>query len=156
MRAHGVWSEVCILNVGERGLGLQSACPPVRGTYVEICRGPHVMIGCVAWSSARRFGLRTQDCIAVEAVISEPDHSGGNRRTDNDLPLPFERRAAPRTLSARAERNRNVGRALEFTFVATLGVSAAIFGFSTVQQSIAKPMSSLAVALGSHRSNSPE
>ena len=70
MLAGAAWSDVCIVNLSSRGAGLQCACPPVRGTYVEIRRGSHVLVGQVMWSAGHRFGVRTQDRLAVNAIIA--------------------------------------------------------------------------------------
>lgn len=147
MRADGCWSEVCVLNIGERGVGLQASASPVRGTYVEICRGAHVLIGCVAWSNGRRFGVRTQDQIAIEEIIAEPHLSTAKGDGAPRGRPAFERRAAPRPMAERGERSRHAGRALEFTFVAILGVSAAFVAFETVHQAFAKPMSTVTATL---------
>lgn len=50
MRTGVSWHDVCILNLSAHGVGLQAAEPPARGTYVEIRRGPHVIVARVAWS----------------------------------------------------------------------------------------------------------
>lgn len=147
MRAGGCWSEVCILNIGERGVGLQAANAPVRGTFVEIRRGSHILIGCVSWSNGRRFGVRTQDQVAIEEVTAEPNMSAAKGDRESGGQPTLERRTAPRPIAERGERSRLTGRAVEFTFVAFLALSAAFVAFETVHQAIAKPMSSVTAAL---------
>ena len=45
MRSGASWHDVCVLNVSLHGVGIQTAEAPARGTYVEIRRGPHVIVG---------------------------------------------------------------------------------------------------------------
>lgn len=147
MRVGASWAQVCILNVSERGIGMQAAAPPVRGTYVEVRRGHQVMIGRVAWTRGHRFGMRAQDRIVVDAIIREPDLSGLQAEGQAVSAPAFERRAPRRPVSERAERNRYLGRGLEFTFVVLLGISAGALAFETVHQALAAPISSVAAAL---------
>lgn len=146
MRLGASWGQVCILNISERGLGMQAAAPPVRGTYVEVRRGHHALIGCVTWAKGHRFGVRTQDCIAIDTIIGEPDLSQ-LPANEEAAAAPFERRAAPRPASERAERNRYLGRGLEFSFLVLLGISAAALAFETVHEALAAPISNVSAAL---------
>jgi hypothetical protein len=50
---------------------IETATPPERGTYIEICRGSLTVIGRVAWSHGKRFGLRAQDKIDVDALLTQ-------------------------------------------------------------------------------------
>ncbi|MDQ3245683.1 MAG: hypothetical protein M3Q52_02090 [Pseudomonadota bacterium] len=147
LRVGANWFDACVLNISDRGLGMQASSPPPRGIYVEVRRGPHVMIGCVAWSNGHRFGLRTQDMLAIDAIVREPDSSELAGGPAPGLPPALERRAAPRPPAERAERNRELGRALEFTFIGALAVSAAFIAFETVSQALARPMASVSKAL---------
>lgn len=147
MRVGASWFDACVLNISERGLGIQMASPPPRGSYVEVRRGPHVMIGCVAWSSGHRLGLRTQDVLAIEAIIRVPDSSELPGGPAPGPPPALERRAAPRPPAERAERNRELGRALEFAFIGALAISAAFIAFETVSQTLSQPMASVSKAL---------
>ena len=119
------WTEVCIVNITSRGLGLQAANPPRRGEYVEIRRGAHVIIGRVAWSGAHRFGIAAQGMMPVYSIINEPDRQVLD-------PEKVERRAAPRLPAQKIESRIRV-RLFEFLFVAAL----------------ARPMAQIATALGS-------
>lgn len=147
MRVAASWTQVCILNISERGIGMQAAAPPVRGTYVEVRRGHQVIIGRVAWARGHRFGVRAQDRIAVDAIICEPDLSGLQAQGQAASAPEFERRAAPRPAREWAERNRYLGRGLEFSFVVLLGISAGALAFQTVQQALAAPIASVTGAL---------
>src|SRR5215207_5146891 len=111
MRVTASWHDVCIVNISSRGMQLQGGRQPERGAYVEVRRGPHVIIGCVAWADRHRFGIRAQDVIFIDAVIADPSDSETQRG-----PVPYapsERRSAARKPQS-ADRSRMVGRAMEF------------------------------------------
>lgn len=145
MRVGVSWNDVCILNVSPRGLGIQSADPPPRGTYVEICRGRLVIVAKVMWMSGRRAGLHSQDVIWIQALIGEPE-TAHPPPAAAARPM-VERRRAPRAVAQAHERNRIVGRAMEAAFVAVagLGMGAALFGM--VEQALARPLTQIRQAL---------
>jgi hypothetical protein len=145
MRSGVSWHDVCILNLSRRGLGIQSAEPPPRGTYVEICRGRQVIVARVMWAKGHRAGLHSQDAIAVRALIHE------DPANDRDKPAPAypkaERRLAPRNAQQRHEGSRLAARAMEF---ACIGLAAVAFGltiFGTVEQALARPIAEVRAAL---------
>jgi hypothetical protein len=72
MRSGGGWVTVCIRNISAHGLLGQMGTPPAPGTYIEIHRGAHTIIGRTVWSRGRKFGVRTQNLLDVEAIISDP------------------------------------------------------------------------------------
>ena len=144
MRSGVSWHDVCILNMSRRGLGIQSAEPPPRGTYVEIRRGGLVVVARVMWAKGHRAGLHSQDALSVRALVRE--------ETANDrLPPPdyakVERRRSPRSVEQRHERSRTTARALEF---ACFGLVAAVFGltvFGTVEEALARPLEQVRAVL---------
>ena len=147
MRSGSRWADICILNISERGLGMQCAVPPARGTYAEVRRGSHVIIGRVTWSKGHRFGISTQDALAVEAIVREPDNS--NAAPAKPAPgRPADRWAAPRTRLDRHERSRNASRVMEFGFVIALGVSAAAVAFQSVELAFAEPLGRVTGSIG--------
>lgn len=137
MRSGVSWHDVCILNLSGRGLGIQSAEPPPRGTYVEICRGSQIVLARVMWAKGHRAGLHSQDIIAVRALIrDDPANDHGAQRAYPKV----ERRRAQRHLQERHDRSRIAGRAIEF---ACFGLVAAVFGltvFGTVEEALARPL----------------
>lgn len=149
MRVGASWVDVCILNISPRGLGMQCAVAPTRGSYVEVRRGAHVMIGCVAWSNGHRFGLRTQDLLVIDTIIREPDKSASNDPGPPAAARPIERRARPRTTQDRHDGSRTIGRALEFACVAVFGISAALVVFQSVAQALGQPLAQVSSALES-------
>lgn len=144
MRSVAGWSDVCILNLSLHGAGMQCASPPGRGTYVEIRRGGHVIIARVAWSNGHRFGVRSQEAIAIEAVIAEP--RAGDPAAARPAAQPFERRARPRA-QPRHDASRQVGRAAEFACIALFGAGAAIALYGIVEEALARPAMAITAAM---------
>ena len=146
MRSGVSWHDVCILNLSRRGLGIQSAEPPPRGTYVEICRGSRIVLARVVWAKGHRAGLHSQDAIAVRALRDDPANDQGARRAYPKV----ERRRAQRYLQERHDRSRIASRAIEF---ACFGLVAAVFGltvFGTVQEALAQPLAQVREVLDQH------
>jgi len=147
LRHSGAWQDVRILDISSRGLGLHASSPPGCGSYVEVRRGPHIIIARVVWVKGNRFGVFAQDAVPIHSVISKAKSSGGSlgQRTASDAI--FERRAGARSRERQHERSRTVARAMEFAFVATLGASAAFLGFDLVKQAVARPLAVVQIAL---------
>lgn len=144
MRAGASWGDACILNLSSRGMGLQAASPPGRGSYVELRRGRHVIVARVIWINGHRFGIRAQDSIPVDSVIAEPDLSAAN---DEAPAAHLERRIAPRT-GENHDGSQTISRAIQFGFVLTLGASAGLALFDGVRQAFAKPLANATAAFG--------
>lgn len=147
MRAGASWHDVCILNLSKRGLGIQSAEPPPRGSYVEICRGRHLIVARVMWARGHRAGLRSQDLIWVQALINEGKAAANDPGPDQGAP-PAERRGRPRSTTDRHERSRIVARAFELTFIAMVGAAMGVAAFGLIQDALARPLSHIRSALG--------
>lgn len=148
MRFGAAWKDVAILNLSPRGAGLSCADPPPRGTYVEIRRGGLVIVARVAWSDGHRFGVHSQDPLAVDAIIAEP--SAANSAPSASLAAPLERRAAPRS-AASHDRSRRLARATEFVGIALLGGGAGVGLYQAVEQALARPLSQVSMALDNYR-----
>lgn len=83
MRAGGLPTDACIRDISSRGLLVQTAAPPSRGTTIEL-NGPfRPIVARVVWTSDGRFGVRTQDIIDVSALLSGKldRRQGGERRS---------------------------------------------------------------------------
>ena len=142
MRCGAHWSDVTVVNLSSRGLGLHGADPPGRGSYVELRRGSDlVIVGQVMWSRGGRFGLRTQDHIWVDGLL------GG---TANAQATPAEewreRRARPRATHG-SEWSRIRGRMLQHGFVAAASLCATIAAGFMIDSALAAPLHKLAVTL---------
>ena len=151
MRDGATWSDANILNLSSRGLLLHAARPPSRGTYIEVRRGGYVIIGRVIWAEENRFGVRAQDGLEIDSLISsgfplrQPanDPSGGTQ----------ERRTRPRSesLEWRYVRNRDNGRAFQAIFVTVLGIALSALLYDVATATFARPLSLVSLQLRSVR-----
>lgn len=139
--ANEAWADMCLLDVSSRGLLIEGGAPPPRGTYVEVRRGRHVIVARVVWSERQRFGVHTQDRVAVGAITGEADDVPG---ADPSVTAPqrVERRVHPRALSpAEAhERSRMVGRLIEFGVMLVTGFGLALLFVAYAGEAIIKPL----------------
>ena len=113
--------------------------------YVEVRRGRHVIVARVVWSKSDRFGARTQDPLAVDAIAAGRDDIPSAEPSPVDCALP-ERRVHPRTQDVH-ERSRLWGRSLEFGFVLLAGISLTAIGAGFLGEAVAKPLQSVTNAL---------
>jgi len=145
MRSGLSWHDVCILNLSRRGLGIQAAEPPKRGTYVEICRGSQVIVARVMWAKGHRAGLHSQDSIAVQALVREDpanDRGGAPPAYPNE-----ERRRTPRSTQQRHESSRLVARTMEFACVGLAALAFGLVALASVEQALARPIAQVRAAL---------
>lgn len=148
MRTGASWRDVCILNLSKRGLGIQAADPPPRGTYVEVCRGSQLIVARVMWSKGHRAGLHSQDLIWVQALLGDGAVAANDSAPAAGGARPVERRRQPRTVQQRHERSRTLGRAMELVAVAIAGAALGLAAFGLVQDALARPLSQIRLALG--------
>ena len=151
MRLDGRWEDACIRDISSRGLCIQSASPPSRGSYVEIFRGRHTAVARVVWTKEGRFGVYTQDRIDVDAFIGEADLSGIDYKKRVAASPSFERRRAPRPdrdeIARRAERNRLASRGMEFAAICAFGASAALLVLGAIEQAVIAPLAAVSAHL---------
>ncbi len=146
MKAGPEWHDTCILNISSRGMMMQAADPPVRGSYLEIRRGALVIVAKVMWTRGHRLGVRTQDVLPIDTIVS-------------DVAVPLvgegvrvgERRINARPTLSAAARSRHQGRMIEYGFVITLAVAAAGFAASEVHALLASPVQDVTAALDGQR-----
>jgi hypothetical protein len=153
MRLGGAWRDVCIRNISSRGLLLQAASAPSRGTYVELFRGRHLIVARVVWTSEEQFGVHTQDRLNVDAIVTEPDLSAVEFTKAVAGDPGFERRSRPRPPSPAelAERSRLLSRTLEFGCLAAFCISAGMLLFGTVERTLTDPLEIVSAQLGGRR-----
>ena len=146
MRNGDSWSDTSILNISSRGLLLYAATAPLRGSYVEIRRGQHVIVARVVWSNANRFGVRAQDSLAIDAIVA---NGSANGAPANDTNRSVERRSRPRQerLEWRHTQSREKGRLLEFAFLVGAGLIFAMFAHETIGLALSQPLESITVRL---------
>ena len=143
MKAGAAWHDTCILNISSRGMMMQAADPPVRGSNLEIRRGAQVIVARVMWCNARRFGIESEDILSIDALVSDvasPSSATSAARLD--------RRAAERSMLATSKRSRFGGRIMDYGFAAALVVSAAIFAARQAYSIASQPVDAVALALG--------
>jgi hypothetical protein len=120
VRAGAMPADACIRDISRRGLLLQSAAPPVRGTHIELV-GPFVpIVGRVVWTNGHRFGVQTQDVIDVPAFVS-----GAADRRKTNVECEFHRRASDLETRSGAGRQAEVGRWIQYGAVLLIGAGVA-------------------------------
>jgi hypothetical protein len=143
MRIGASWNDVCILNISPRGLAMQAAEAPPRGTYLEIRRGEHEIMACVMWANDLRFGVRTQDMLVIDDIIYQ---SGRSAAPTAGAMVP-ERRRSLRSTDEGHSNSRMVSRAMEFAVIGIFAASAAAVTFGSVVQALQQPLADASAAL---------
>ena len=139
LRHGAAWTDACILNISSRGLMIHTGRQIAKGTQVEVRRGDHVIIARVVWREGGRAGLRAEDRVPVDEIMTL-----GRSPSLQLTAGPVERRRHPRS----AERNRLRGKAVEFAAVATISACLAAAGLSMVQAAFARPPEIVSDVLG--------
>lgn len=136
---HGAsWSDAHILNVSSRGLMIHSGRPIGQGTQVEIRRGDYVIVARVVWRDGGRAGLRAEDRVPVEAIMSL-----GRTETLLQAAPATERRKHGRS----EDRSRLRGRTIEFAGVAVIAACLAGAGLIMVEALFAQPIALVSAAM---------
>lgn len=144
MRVGVAWQDVCILNYSQRGLGLTCEKAPERGAYIEIRRGPFVLVARVAWASGRRFGVRTDSMITRTTVLGGTDIPAKATTKDGFI----ERRAVLRTPSLPSAANSRLrARSMEFAAALVLAFAGGGFVWETASAAIRTPLTQVSFAL---------
>lgn len=145
MRDGARWTDALILNMSSRGLLVRSDQSPDRGSYLEIRRGPYVIVARVVWSNAGRFGVQTQDLVPPERLMTDPNAQVAP--APSPPPGGHERRAAPRPVENRHEASRQRARAVEFAAISLVGALVAVLVGSAMAEVVAKPLHAAQTAL---------
>ena len=143
MQCGARWQDVGILNYSAHGLGLTCGEAPARGTYIEVRRGPFVIVARVAWAKGHRFGARTQDPVAHVAIVGKVAPDGRSA----EFSAPVERRAAPRIVTPTRAESRQRGRAIEFAGISLAIAAGAAVLADTAYAQLAKPLDRVRSAL---------
>jgi hypothetical protein len=144
MRDGGSWSDLCILNMSSRGLMGRSAVPPRPGSFVEVRRGPYVIVARVVWTKEQMFGVSTQDVVPIDDIVA---NKAIPMAPPGGLPPPERRRHRRRPALSLEERSGQCARILQFSFITALGCSVAVAGAATLHDALAKPMATIAATL---------
>ena len=145
MRVGGVWGDVTIRNISSRGLLVEAASPPTRGTYIDVRRGRHIIIARVAWTGDREFGVQTQDRLNVDAVIGEPRAAAVDFKVASAQDPTVERRTVPRTsvqaqIARRADASRLFARVFDFACLAGAAALMAVVMASVASELLSRPL----------------
>ncbi len=147
MRCGADWGDVLIHNMSSRGLLATSKTVCRPGTVIEIRRVHHIIVGRVVWQSGSYFGVRTQDPIDVDGVVSatppslKPDATAGEMGVD--------RRVAGRrrpSIGEREAQSRRFSAAFQFAVLTIAIGSAALFVAHQVGNILSRPFA----AIGAH------
>ena len=142
------WFDICIRDISPKGLLVQGASPPRRGSYVEIRRGAHVIVAKVAWAKDQQFGLTTQDIVPVDALIHRPDAAGFGRSPAPSNDARPEQRAAPRVSSEQAAaRSRHMSAMIQYGFAIMFALACAVALVGFVQDSLHRSLGTVTTAL---------
>lgn len=136
---HGAsWSDACILNISSRGLMIHTGRQLSEGAEVEIRRADHVIVARVVWRDGGRAGLRAEERIAVEELV-----------TLGQLPaLQLTQRTGERRKHPRpGDQSRHRGRMLEFAGTVIIAASLALAGVTMMGAAFARPLTLVAAAL---------
>lgn len=144
MRSGETWSDITILNVSSRGLMARASSVPAARSYIEIRRGADlVIVGKVIWHDSCHFGIRTQDRVGVDALMSGSATTGPRRDPSS------ERRTQPRIDPAEAfERSRRRAALFQFALLAVGGLACAVLIGGGVVHVLGAPLKAIADHLG--------
>lgn len=136
---HGAsWSDTCILNISSRGLMIHTGRPVLKGAEVEIWRGDHMIVARVVWREGARAGLKAEDRVPVEEIITLGSAPALQLTADRGE---RRKRSRPESLS------RLRGRLIEFAGVVAIAVSLAGAGLTMVQTAFARSLAIVGAAL---------
>lgn len=148
MRGAASWSDVIIHNISSRGLlaSADSDCRP--GTIVEIRRVHHVIIGRVIWRNDKYFGLRTQDRLDIDGIVTAtpPAFKPGSEEAVAADRRGTGRRITATDIAAREARSRRFGAAVQFAVIAV----AIGFASMLIAERAFKLLSRPLVTIGAH------
>lgn len=131
------WSDACILNISSRGLLIHASRASDRGSIVEVRQGVHVIRARVVWSDGARAGLRADERLPVEQILSR-----------NDCPELRLTAAEPRLPCRTHDHSRSRSRLFEFLAFVVIAACVGATAFSLVGEALARPLASVRSALG--------
>ena len=143
LRLGAHWSDACILNISSRGLMIQASRAAPEGSVIELWKGDYVIVARVVWRKGVRAGLRSEDRVPVEEIMSLAQSPGLQLTATTGRP-PYERRKRART----HEDSRIRARMMEFASVAVIAAFLATAAFAMVEQAFARPLAMISAALG--------
>lgn len=147
MRTDRGWCDVTIGNVSSRGLLLHCIAPMERNSFIEV-RHRHVcIVGRIVWVGGSHCGVRTQDIIEIEELLSQAPPQ--RRRAGT------ERRFTPRSIAppprataeAVADDSRRIARLFDWSVMALAAGGAALFVAQSAWGALGAPLARVGTAL---------
>lgn len=143
IRSGAQWGDACILNVSSRGMLIHSAWPVTQGSMVEILRGDQLIIARVMWSEAGRSGIRSDDRLPVEDILSLEQSRALQLIASNGVF--YDRRKDGRRVASDRQLD---GRAIEFLASVAIAVSLALGLWAMAEQALSGLLAKVSAALG--------
>ena len=146
MRAGGHPADICVRNISSRGMLLQAASPPPRGTYVEIFLPRHTIVARVIWSKDRKFGVQTREPMNIDAIVGM-NTGWAPPKLPDAVHGPSAPRRNPSTaaeIAARLERSRRLSAAMEFGVILLCSLAAAVIAGSLLYEQLASTFANVA------------
>jgi len=142
VRVGASWSDACILNISSHGVMIHAGRPFTQGSVIELRHQEHVIVGRVVWREGAKAGLRSDDRLPVEQILSLANASAFQLAvTDGKF---VERRRRPRT----HEQSRIRARYVEFAGIVLIGLVLSGALVSLVSEALARPLAEVSAALG--------
>lgn len=113
-----------------------------EGSTVELRRGEHVIIARVVWREGARAGLRSEDRLPVDEILSL-SQSNSLRLVASEGAF-IDRRKQPRV---EQKDSRSTGRIMEFIGVGAIILCLALGVWAMAQQAFARPLAEVQSAL---------
>jgi hypothetical protein len=143
LRWGAYWGDACILNISSQGMMIQTGRVAPEGSIVELHRGDHVILARVVWRDGLKAGLRTDDRLPVDQILSAGDRGPVQLVTSDGAIV--ERRTKARSEAGDA---REFGKKLEFVGACVLVLVFAFLVGLAVFDILATPMAQIDHALG--------
>ena len=91
IRMDSGWVNATIRNVSTKGMKLEMPAPPPQGSFIEIRRGPVIVVGQVRWIEQGCCGLLAQGRVPVAQLKTGKDgfpHNGVRVSSSGELRHP--------------------------------------------------------------------
>lgn len=137
------WYDACIHEIGSNSIVIATKASLRRGDNVQARRGTLTISGHVSWIRNGRIGIATQDSVSIGAMLDEPRHTAR-------LAPSHERRTIARASSAtQAERNRQIGSAMQFAALTLATGGGAYLLVTQLYVALTIPFARISAVLGS-------
>jgi hypothetical protein len=144
IRTGAEWGDVVIHNMSAHGMLVAADAGSRPGTVIEIRRVHHIVIGRVVWQQGLYMGVRTQDVIDVDGIVSAKPPASKPASAAASV----DRRTVSRTsVAERAERSRQLSRLLQFGALLVAIVAVAVIAATEVGGVLGRPFEAIEASL---------